>query len=71
MEGVWLVDVMFFFWVNGRLGMDWILCVEYGIKDRNVMYIWGLGMWLRVEGWLCVLCVLCEVGLVFGIWDGF
>lgn len=61
---------MFFFWANGRPGMDWTLRVEYGIKDRNVMYTWGLGMRLRVEGWSCASCASREAGPALGIRDG-
>ena len=29
--------------------MDWTPWDGDGIKDRNAMYTWGLGMWLRVR----------------------
>lgn len=33
--------------------MDWTLRAEDGIRDRTVMYTWGLGMRLGVGGWAC------------------
>ena len=33
---------------KARNGLDWTLRTEDGIKDRTVMYTWGLGMRLRV-----------------------
>ena len=44
-----------FFVAKGGQGMNWTLRAEYGIKDRNVMYTWGLGMRLRVGRWACAL----------------
>ena len=47
------VSAMFFWW--RREGKEWtgLLPAEDGIKDRTVMYTWGLGTRLRVVGWAC------------------
>ena len=43
-----------FFWWR-REDKEWtgLLPAEDGIKDRTVMYTWGLGTRLRVVGWAC------------------
>ena len=47
------VSAMFFWW--RREGQEWtgLLPAEDGIKDRTVMYTWGLGTRVRVVGWAC------------------